>query len=256
MTESTTPSQGQADAKQPKKNGVWWAITSAARWGAALFVAILALLATRHDVCHLTTTSMTGLAATSPLPHTETTSTCGGVGFSDLTGYFLVILILLLPDAKSVGLGGFRFERLSSKLEEVSKEVGTLSQNLNQTFNFGVDALNELRVGLRKQKADLDEVRDSLPPDERTTGQVALIDDVARRSDDASPTEIMYASITAATLIEEAKRVAEVAVSQSVAVSDSDVATAQDVHGLITRLLGREADIQSEAPGDQPDADA
>lgn len=236
VAEGTVPQQGKADTDGPGTSTAW-KFASAARWIAALVVAVLALLASRQEACHLTTTTLGGLAAASPLPKTEATTTCTGVGFSDLIGYFLVIAVLLLPDARSIGVGGFRFERLTSKVDEVSKEVGQLSQNLNQTFNIGADALNELRAGLRRQKAELDQVRDSLPGDERIANQLSLVDDIARQSDDASPTEILHASITAATLIDEAKRAAKAAVDRSVAVSDSDVATAQDAGAVVDRLL-------------------
>ena len=264
MTDGAAPHQGQADAdgtrkstsrKSTSRKSTAWKVTIVARWIAALVVAILALLATRHEVCHLTTTNLAGLPATSPLPKTDTTSTCTGVGFPDLTGYFLVIAVLLLPDARSIGIGGFRFERLTSKVEEVSKEVGALSQNLNQTFNIGADALNELRAALRKQKADLDEVRGSLPDDEHTTNQLSLVDDVAKRSDDALTPDILHASITAATLIDEAKRAAKAEVDRGVAVSDADVATAQDAGEVVNRLLAIMEGL-TEATDDQPDTDA
>ena len=247
MTDGAAPHQGRPNPEDPRRSTAW-KVTSVARWMAALVIAILALLATRHDACHLTTTNLAGLPATSPLPRTETTSTCTGVGFPDLTGYFLVIVVLFLPDAKSIGIGGFQFERLTSKVEEVSKEVGALSQNLNQTFNFGADALNELRVWLRKQKTDLDEVRESLPDDERTNSQLVLVDDITRRSDDASPPEILHASITAATLISEARRAAKAEIDRSVDVSDADVATAQDAGDVLQRLLRTAATVTDDQP--------
>ena len=247
--------KGQAEATDPRASTAW-KIASVARWVAALAVAVLAARTTGQEACHLTTTTLSGLPASSPLPRNESVSTCTGVGFSDLIGYFLVIAILLLPDAKSIGIGGFRFERLTSKMDEVSKEVGALSQNLNQTFNIGPDALNELRAGLRRQMSDLNEVRDSLSDDERTVSQLALVDDVAGRSDDASSSEILYASITAATLIEEAKRIAKAAVDRSTAVSDFDLATAQDASTVLARLLATVEPQQGAATDDRPDADA
>ncbi len=185
----------------------------------------------------------------------QTTSACAGVGFSDLIGYFLVIAVLLLPDAKSVGVGGFKFERLTSKMDEVSKEIGTLSQNLNQTFNIGANALDELRAGLRKQKADLDEVRDSLPDDERNLRELALVDDIAKRSDDAAPPEIFRASMIAGALIDEAKRAAAVEVDRSAAVSDAEIATAQDAMDVLSRLLAAPPRPAGD-PGDESDAGA
>ena len=248
VTDSAPPRQGHTDADSPKMSTAW-KVTSVIRWIAALVVAGLALLATRGTVCHLTTTNLGGLPATSPLPKTETVSACSGVGFSDLTGYFLVIAVLLLPDARSISIGGFRFERLTSKLEDVRREVGALSQNLTQTFNFGADALNEWRAALRKQKAELDEVRESLPDDARTANQLTLVEDVARRSDDASPQDVLYAIVTAANLIDEAKQAAKAAVDRSATVSDTEVATAQDAADVLRRILPPPTD-------DQPDADA
>ncbi len=250
VTDSVPPQQGHTDAESPKTSTAW-KVASVARWMAALVVAVLALLATRGDVCHLTTTNLGGLAATSQLPKTETVSACSGVGFSD-AGYFLVIAVLLLPDARSISIGGFRFERLTSKLEEVRKEVGALSQNLTQTFNFGADALNELRAGLRSQKAELDEVRESLPDDARIANQLTLVDDVARRSDDASPQDILHASITAATLIEEAKHAATAAVDRSTSLSVIQRRQARSLLQTCCRIL----DQPPEATDDQPDADA
>jgi hypothetical protein len=251
VTESAPPQPGHTDADSPTTSTAW-KVASVARWIAALVVAILALLATRGDVCHLTTTNLGGLAASSPLPKTETVSACSGVGFSDLTGYFLVIAVLLLPDARSISIGGFRFERLTSKLEEVRREVGALSQNLTQTFNFGADTLNDLRAALRKQKVELDDVQESLRVDARTANQLTLVADVARRSDDASLQDVLHAIITAATLIEEAKQAAKAAVDRSVTVSDTEVATARDAAEVLRRILNQ----PPEATDDQPDADA
>jgi hypothetical protein len=228
------------------------AVWRGVRWAAALLVAFLALRVTQHDVCHLTTTSLSGLPAGSPLPRTETTSSCTGVGFPDLAGYLLVIAVLLLPDAVSIGIGGFRFERLTTKLDEVSREVG----QLNQTFNIGRDALDELRAGFRKQKAELDEVRESLPGDEHTTLQLRRVDEIARRSDDALPTEIVYASTTASALIEEAKRAAEAEVDRSAAVTPADEATAQDATEVAQRFREFRRRQLREGTDDQSDTDA
>lgn len=262
MTDSATPAHAQtadgkpASDKKAGNNEAWWLLVlRVLRWLGALAFALLALRATGQETCHLTTTSLAGLPASSPLPRTQTTSTCTGVGFSDLIGYFLVIAVLLLPDAKSIGVGGFRFERLSSKVDEVSREVGALSQNLNQTFNIGANALDELRAGLRRQKADLDEVRDSLPDDERTLRELRVVDDVTKRSDDAAPPEIFRASMLAAALIEEAKRAAEEEVDRSAEVGAADVENAVDAQEVLARFQARWRRIV-EAPDDEPGTDA
>lgn len=225
-----------SDTDEPAESTLWKTFR-VARWVAALAVALLAVLAARHDVCHTTTTIRTGVSTPSFFPRTETTQACGGVGFPDLTGYLLAIAVLLLPDARSIGIGGFQFERLTSKVDQVSRDVGALSQTVSQTFNFGADALDQLRVGLRKQKAALDKVRGSLPSDGRTSDQLKLVDDVARRSDDAPLTEVLGAIVAAGTLIDEAQRAARAEVDRSVSVSDTDVATAQEAAQVLPDFL-------------------
>ena len=255
MAEGAAPDHRQATDDKPEKSNLW-KITSVLRWIAALVVAVLALRATGQDACHVSTTTLAGLPTSSLLPRTQTTSTCAGIGVSDLIGYFLVIVVLLLPDAKSIGVGGFTFERLTTKIDEVSKEVGTLSQSLNQTFNIGATALDELRAGLRKQKADLDEVRDSLPDDERTLRELRLVDEIAKRSDDATPPEILHASVLAASLCDEAKRAAAVEVDRSAVVSDADVATAQEAGDVLARLRAVVNRPAADTSSDGPDEDA
>jgi hypothetical protein len=102
----------------------------------------MTLLASRHDVCHTTTAIRSSSSVL--FPRTETTTVCASPGFSDLTGYFLVIAVLLLPDAKSIGIGGFKFERLTRDIERQTAEIAKLSQQVttiaqnSQVFNLAV----------------------------------------------------------------------------------------------------------------------
>jgi hypothetical protein len=166
-----------------------WKVSAAIRWAAAVLVVVLAAIAAGHDVCHVTTTTRTGLGVFSGLPRTETAQVCSAPGFPDLLGYFAIVAVLLLPDAKSIGIGGLQFERLTTEIERQRTDIASLRNTISVSNRVSVQleqlgsTLNELRSGFRRQKEVLDALRNFLPRDKETIGQLSRIDEVARLVD-------------------------------------------------------------------------
>lgn len=130
------------------------------RWTAVfLIVAAAAILSAawlvtgKRPACQVTTvTSSAG---------TVTTKVCG---MPDVSGYIYVLAVvgvLLLPDVKTLKIGGLEFERLSSKVEDQTREISQLRQTVSTTINIGAAQgfLEEVRAAVREQKAALDDLR-------------------------------------------------------------------------------------------------
>jgi hypothetical protein len=109
-----------------------------ARWAAALLItgAALALYAFwlftgAHPVCQVTTAASASVR-----------KTCGLPDVSDYVYVLAVVVVLLLPDAKSIKIGGLEFERLTTAVREQKDEIGRLSQQVTQVVhnsqNFNV----------------------------------------------------------------------------------------------------------------------
>lgn len=170
-----------ASEDRPSKESRAWTVFRAVRWMAAVAVVVFAARATQHDVCQTTGTIRTGLGVFSNLPKTAMSRRCAPPGLTDLVGYFAIIAVLLLPDARSIAIGGLQFERLSSQVEKVAQDVGAV----RQVFNIGVSFLDDLKTNFKSQKATLDPLRGFLPDDPGTSEQLTAIDDVAQALDDA-----------------------------------------------------------------------
>jgi hypothetical protein len=215
------------DARPPKDPGAWskfvrymtmtedgssresrgWKAFRAVRWTAVLVVVIFAALSTRHEACQVITTVRAGLGTYSDLPRNETDQVCGTPGVSDLVGYFAIVVVLLLPDARSLKFGGIQFERLTTEVAKQSSEIGQLRQEVstvaNNTNNLSVQvsdvtrlAFADFRAYFRTQKAVLERIRSLLPGDPQTIAGLRRIDEFAARidADDLNPFELIEVS--------------------------------------------------------------
>ncbi len=184
-----------------------WRTFRAIRWLAVLVVVVFAALATRQDACQITTTVRTGLGTFSDLPKGETAQICGARGASDLVGYFAIVVVLLLPDARSLKFGGIQFERLTAEVAKQTSEIGQLRQEVStvvsNTNNLSVQvsdvtrlAFADFRAYFRTQRAVLERIRLLLPSDPQTIAGLKRIDEFSTRidADDLNPFELIEVS--------------------------------------------------------------
>jgi hypothetical protein len=212
------------DGGPPKKPGAWkkfvrymtvtedgssgesraWKAFRVIRWTAVLVVAVFAARASQHDVCQATTIVRAGLGTYSDLPRNETDQVCGAPGVSDLLGYFAIILVLLLPDARSLKFGIFQFERLTTEVAKQTSEIGQLRQDVStvvsstnhlsvQVNEVAALAFADFRTYFRTQRVLLEKIRSLLPDDVQTVANLKKVDEFAPRIDDKdlNPTELM-----------------------------------------------------------------
>ena len=101
------------------------------RWGAALLIVVVSagfilfcLVAGSRPACQVTTVS-TG-------NHAVTTKICG---LPDMTSYLCllaVVALLLLPDAASIKVGGFEFQRLTGEIKQQANAIDRLGLQVSQ----------------------------------------------------------------------------------------------------------------------------
>jgi hypothetical protein len=227
------------------------------RWTVAFLIAALVLgaytywlIAGIRPACQVVTAGPTAQRASGT--STQTT-TCGLPSTSDFVYVLAVVGLLLLPDAKSIGFGGFQFERLAKEVEQQTREIGQLRQQVSTTINIGADRglLDEIKSGVRDLKTKLDDARAELPDDAFTQQQLASFDDVARRVDAASATELINAARIAQQLLEQSRRAAEEEMRRGTAVSPADVAGAVEALDVVRSILEREPDGRSASPLDE-----
>jgi hypothetical protein len=60
------------------------------------------------------------------------TRTCGLPDVTDLAYVLAVVVILLLPEAKSIKIGSLEFERLTTEVRGQREEIARLSQSVSQ----------------------------------------------------------------------------------------------------------------------------
>jgi hypothetical protein len=175
------------------------------RWFAALLIVVLAAIltitglikGTRPD-CQVTTVTHTGAPG-----GTTTTKACGMIDVTDYIYFLAVVGVLLLPDIKSLKIGGLEFERLTTEVNKQSSEIGQLRQQISNVvqntnaISVQVGDLRKLAFGdfrdyfLNKMEV-LRRLRQLLPPGEQTEADLARVDDIERRIDmrDLNPVEI------------------------------------------------------------------
>jgi hypothetical protein len=218
-----------------------WKVFRAMRWTAALIVVVLAALATRHDICSTTTTIRTGLGIFSGLPKTESAQVCSRPGLSDLVGYFVIVAVLLLPDTRSIAIGGLQFERLTSQVKDVAKDVSELRQTI--TITIGASLVDEAKAQFKNQKATLDQLRVFLPDEARTIERLRRVDNFTQDLDDAQLIALIRMMETIQDLIDEAKQATEALLARQGAAGDTaeEVAGAQEAGEVVRKILNPDA---------------
>lgn len=91
--------------------------------GGALAVYAFWLLTGAHPVCQVTTVAG------------HVTRTCGLPDVTDFIYVLAVVAVLLLPDAKSIKIGGVEFVRLTSAVRAQTAEISRLSQQVSQVVS-------------------------------------------------------------------------------------------------------------------------
>jgi hypothetical protein len=174
------------------------------------------------------------------------TKTCGLPSVSYFVYVLLVVGLLLLPDAKSLSVGGLRFERLTHQVEQQTREIGQLRQQVSTTIHVGTDGgmLEQLRGGVRELKGKLDQSRGSLPGNAGTRIALEAFDAIAERVDTASVTDLINAVNLGHPLLEEARRGASERLREATRVTDADAAQAVDA-GEVIRTLDWDGDDSS-----------
>jgi len=124
---------------------------------------------------------------------TTTTKACGMLDVTDYIYVLAIVGVLLLPDIKSLKIGGFEFERLTTEVAKQTTEIGQLRQQISavqtntNNIRLQVGRVAGTVEGLSdffKQQMDvLRKNHDLLPEDEQTTGDLEKVYAVERRID-------------------------------------------------------------------------
>jgi hypothetical protein len=162
---------------------------------AAAIVTTAWLVAGTRLACQVTTVTGASSPARISSAGTSTTKVCGTPDVSDYFYVLAVVGLLLLPDAKSLKIGGLEFERLTTEVSKQASEIGQLRQEIstvvNSTNNLSVLvgdvtrlAFADFRAHFRRQRAVLEKIRSLLPIDPQTAADLLKIDGFAKRIDD------------------------------------------------------------------------
>jgi hypothetical protein len=212
----------------------WVDASRPARWGLALALALGAIAVLGYWMA--TSSELACQVATVTTATTRTvTRTCGLPDIADFVVVLAAIVVLILPDAQKLKIGGLEFERLSSQVEEQTHEIQRLSQTVSTTVNIGSDLINQARNGFRETKDILDRVREFLPDDGVAVEQLAAMDRLELRIDAESWTDLFAGILTMHGLIEEAKRRAFVGPSEDATVEEE--ATSEAAEPVISDYL-------------------
>lgn len=213
----------------------WVDASRPVRWGLALFLLLGAValfgywLAAGSELACQVVTVTSGATRT-------VTRTCGLPDVTDFVIVAAVVAVLILPDAQKLKIGGLEFERLSSRVQEQTREIQHLSQTVSTTVNIGSDLINQVRNGFSETKDILDRVREFLPPEGAAADQLAAMDRLEQRIDAESWPDLFAGILTMHALIEEAKRRALVGPDEDV--SAEDEAAAEAAEPIISDYLG------------------
>jgi hypothetical protein len=220
------------------------------RWSLALLIVVVAAILTitglikgMRPACQVTTVTHTGSPG-----GTTTTKVCGMVDITDYIYFLAVVGVLLLPDIKSLKVGGFEFERLTTEVGKQTSEIGQLRQQISNvvqntnTLSVQVGDLRRLAFGdfrdyfLNKMEV-LKRLRQLLPDEEQTAADLAKVDDIERRIDtrDLNPVEIF-----------DGLRIVELLMARIVVVSG----TGGDQLGESRQASGVLADLLAGEPAD------
>lgn len=213
--------------------------TRAVRWALALALVLAALavfaywlFANQRLSCQITTVSTPGSAP-------KTTQTCGLPDVTDFVYVVAAAALLLIPDAQRLRVGGFEFERLSTKIDEQTREINQLKQTVSTTINIGSDLINQARNGFRETKDILDRVRGFLPQTLEYQDQLAAMDRLERRLDAESWPDLFAGIMTMHALIDAAARASAAALLRTSEAADTaeSEAQAEEAESVISDYL-------------------
>jgi hypothetical protein len=243
-----TPDIGAKKLGKSDRTGNWVDWTRAIRWTLALALTLTSLAvftywlyAGKHLACQVVTVS-TPSTPGSPAA-TTTTQTCGLPDVTDFVYVLAAVLLLLVPDVRRLRIGGFEFERLSSKIDEQTREISQLRQTVSTTVNVGSDLIIQARNGFRQTKDILDRVRAFLPQTEAIKEQLAAVDRLEAHAANESWPELFAGIITMHSLIDAAANAsadAMVRTSEEADTTDGD-AQAEGAESVISDYLGDKA---------------
>lgn len=225
----------------------WVEATRALRWTLALALVLAALavfcywlFAGRHLACQVVT-------VTNGTTSSTTTQTCGLPDVTDFVYVLAAVVVLLVPDAQRLRIGGFEFERLSDRIEEQTREINQLRQTVSTTVNIGSDLINQARNGFRETKDILDRVRGFLPQTPDIQAQLDAVDELESRAANESWPDLFAGIMTMHNLIDAAGRASAEALLRTSEAADTaeGEAQAEEAESVISDYLG-EADSTEE----------
>jgi hypothetical protein len=208
---------------------------------AAAAVSIAGLVKGVRPVCQVTTvTHAVGSAA-----GIATTKVCGTLGVGDYIYVLAIVGVLLLPDVKSLKIGGLEFERLTTEVAKQTSEIGQLQQTISavvkNTNRISVQvgevtrvAFGDFRAEFRVQRIAIEKIRAVLPKDPKTRSDLEQIDDIAKHIDapDLDPIQLL-------TVLQLMHSLIAVNVTASVTEGDT-LADAQRAEDILPGILGSE----------------
>jgi hypothetical protein len=230
---SASAAANQADPR------TWVETTRALRWALALALVLGALavglywlLAGTRLACQVVTVTTSTT--------TTTTQTCGLPDVTDVFYVLAAVVVLLIPDAQRLRIGGFEFERLSDRIEEQTREISQLRQTVSTTVNIGSDLIIQARNGFRETKDILDRVRPFLPPTPEVRDQLAAIDQLERRAAHESWPDLFAGIMTMHNLIDLAASASAEALLRTSEAADTaeEEAQAEAAGPVISHYLG------------------
>lgn len=243
VTSNTPPPATLTDDRNPRAAGTWVETTRAIRWAlalalvlGALAVGVYWLLAGTRLACQVVTVT-TGTTGTGT---TTTTQTCGLPDATDLLYVLTAVIVLLIPDAQRLRIGGFEFERLSDRIEEQTHEISQLRQTVSTTVNIGSDLINQARNGFRETKDILDRVRAFLPQTPEVLEQLATVDQLEARAAHESWPDLFAGIMTMHNLIDAAAAASADALVRTSEAADTaeEEAQAEEAGPVISDYLG------------------
>jgi hypothetical protein len=257
VTSNTAPPPTPADehAKKPDDARTWVEATRVIRWALALALVLATLavgsywlVAGTRLACQIVTVT-TGTGQT-------TTQTCGLPNITDLFYVLAAVIVLLIPDAQRLRIGGFEFERLSDQIQEQTREISQLRQTVSTTVNVGSDLINQARNGFRQTKDILDRVRAFLPDTPDIREQLAAVDELEERAANESWPDLFAGIMTMHNLIDAAGKASAgtlVRISEDADTEEGE-AQAEEAESVISDYLGvaDAANLADEGPHGLP----
>lgn len=239
MTSTNPPPLTPAD-EYTDKDRTWVEATRAIRWALAVVLVLATLAIGSYWLFAGTRLACQVVTVTSGAGRTTTTQTCGLPNVTDLFYVIVAVVVLLLPDAQRLRIGGFEFERLSNRIEEQTREISQLRQTVSTTVNVGSDLINQARNGFRDTKDILDRVRAFLPDTPDIEAELAAVDELERRASHESWPDLFAGIMTMHNLIDAAGRAsAEALVRKSEAADTAEnEAQAEEAESVISDYLG------------------